>query len=201
MVIFIEGGSAENGKINADFRRAWSKFFQNAGITNVPKIVISGSKMIVKFSRDRRKDKVLLLDSEESIPADRENEKMKVFDKFLFNIKKRSDWCDDENIYDEQIHFMVACMESWFMADMETLQKYYGKFFAGEHFNWDDVEIIARNKIMDALKKATKNTKKGTYHKTKHAPEILQNLNSNVVCSKAFFCERLFEYLEMTSAK
>ncbi len=112
------------------------------------------------------------------------------------HLKNRDDW-DFPPIEEKQIHFMVQMMEAWIVADVETLQKFYGqRFHANSIPKNKNVEQIAKTEIEAGLKTATQKTQKGEYHKTRHAPDILKLLDMGKVRGAAPYCERLFETLK-----
>ena len=101
------------------------------------------------------------------------------------------------NVQDEQIHFMVQVMESWFLADRDTLKKYYGREFQERRLPQNSaVEQIPKSDVIAGLENATRGTSKGKYHKTRHAPQLLSNLDADKVCSAAPSCKRLFDALQ-----
>jgi len=57
------------------------------------------------------------------------------------------------------------------------------------------VETIDKDALARGLKQATRDTKKGEYHKIRHGPGILETIRSSKVRSRASFCERLFSTL------
>ena len=190
MVIYIEGGSRDE-KVNANLRRAWGKFLSNAGINNLPKIKISKAQMIKKFTSNYENADIILLDSEVEVRSDKEDKKAAEL-KFIKKIKTRRDWKEEQKIPNNRIHLMVACMESWLIADINTLKIFYGNGFNENAIgNINDVEIIPKNDILMKLKNASKNTKKGQYHKTHH----VSNLSAKVVCDKSYFCQRFLNHL------
>lgn len=106
--------------------------------------------------------------------------------------------CDLRDAAEEQCHLMVQVMESWFIADIESLKNFYGKndFNANAIPKTADVEKIGKDTIMQALKTATRKTQKGEYQKIKHAAELLERINSREVRKAAKHCEMLFSTLE-----
>jgi hypothetical protein len=96
---------------------------------------------------------------------------------------------------DSHCHLMTQAMESWLIADKDALKEVYGKGFNENPLPKSLVEQIAVKDLIDGLKKATVNTAKGEYHKTKHAPEILKMLNVAKVRQAAPYCDRLFKTL------
>ncbi|MBD2577546.1 DUF4276 family protein [Oscillatoria sp. FACHB-1406] len=96
-------------------------------------------------------------------------------------------------IEDDCIHLMVQVVESWLVADVDTLAKYYGQGFQKSSIPENsNVEEISKEQIESCLKRATQKTQKKAYHKINHCPEILGMLNTQKVRSKAPYCDRLF---------
>jgi hypothetical protein len=80
---------------------------------------------------------------------------------------------------------MVQAMEAWFIADIDTLKKFYGQGFRETSIPRNlNVEKIDKDSLEPSLKEATRNTVKGEYQKIQHASELLELLNVTK-------CERL----------
>jgi hypothetical protein len=91
---------------------------------------------------------------------------------------------------------MVQVMESWFFADIDRLEKYYGQNFNRKALRQSsNVEKIAKSDVENGLANATKNTQKGEYHKTKQGAKLLELINPQKVREAAPHCERLFEII------
>ena len=104
--------------------------------------------------------------------------------------------CPNPGVDDRHCHLMVQTMEAWLIADREKLAEYYGRNFHETALpDNPNVEQIDKDLLTRALCNATRNTKKGEYHKTRHAPEILQRIRPAEVRAKAVHCERLFQTL------
>lgn len=100
-------------------------------------------------------------------------------------------------INDDDIHLMVQVMENWLIADVNTLAAYYGSGFnRGAIPGTTDVETVTKPNVERALENATQRTQKGRYHKIRHGPDILGQLNESLVRRKAAHCDRLFDYIE-----
>ena len=94
---------------------------------------------------------------------------------------------------DEHIHLMVQVMESWVIADLEALKKFYGSDFNSNAIPKNsNVEQISKQTIEKGLKQATRHCQKGEYHKINHGPQILGTVDTQLVRSKSKFCDRLF---------
>ncbi len=146
---------------------------------------------------------------------------------------------------DEQLHFMVQVMESWFLADRQALRSYYGQDLLESRLpsnpnveeiskrvcdkpfssamSWREFALVApaeltgrphpnplpegegtchtpsKDDVLNGLEEATRDTKKGKYHKTRHAPDLLERMDAAKVRAAAA-CNRLFVALENATA-
>lgn len=90
---------------------------------------------------------------------------------------------------------MVEMMESWFHADKEALEKFYGqRFRRGALKANPKVEEISKADLENGLHAATKDTGMGDYfdHKTSHGPKLLAEISPEKVRDAAPNCRRLF---------
>ena len=86
------------------------------------------------------------------------------------------------------VFWMVQVMESWFLADIPKLSGFYGtRLEAGN----PKVEEIPKADVRAKMDKASRNT----YHKTKHAPKLLERIDPALVRNAASNCERMFRLL------
>jgi len=93
----------------------------------------------------------------------------------------------------DSIFWMVQMMEAWFHADKDALGSYYGAGFRKGALKANPkVEEIPKQDLLDGLNAATQDTPKGRYHKTKHAPALLELLRPEAVRKAAPNCEKLF---------
>lgn len=133
---------------------------------------------------------ILLLDSDEPDKGT-----------LIASVKARSTWDNQTgvNVQDGQIHFMVQVMESWFLADIPALERYYGNGFQQNRLPRNpSIEQISKNDVIRGLEGATRGTSKGKYSKTRHAPELLQRVDSSKLRNRSVSpnCDRLFATLE-----
>ena len=133
----------------------------------------------------------LLVDSEGAVAN-------KHFDKPWQHLKKRDNWNQPEGTADEQCHFMVQCMESWFLADVDAVANYFGQGFIRKHFpsEGQNVEMIERDQVYDKLANATKACKKGQYNKAQHSFKILGLINPVKVKQAGPWAKRFFDALK-----
>ena len=95
-----------------------------------------------------------------------------------------------------RVFWMVQVMEAWFLADPEALAVFYGEGFRENALRRNPrVEEIPKDDVLESLKKASRTSRKGECHKTKHAPALLARIRADRVRAAAPNCERLFAHL------
>lgn len=108
------------------------------------------------------------------------------------HLRNRDDW-NSLGTNDKHCHLMVRTMEAWFIADIDTLKKFYGQEFNEASVpRTTSVEKIDKGRLESTLKAATRKTPKGEYHKTRHASQLLERLDIAKVRKAAPHCNRLF---------
>ena len=92
---------------------------------------------------------------------------------------------------------MVQTMEAWFIADIDTLKKFYGQGFRENLIPKNpNLEKIDKDSLVQCLKEATRNTKsKGEDQKIQHASELLKQLNAAKIRRASQYCDRFFTTL------
>ncbi len=96
----------------------------------------------------------------------------------------------------DRVFWMVQVMEAWFLADPEALAAFYGDGFQPRALRRNPhVEEIPKNDVLESLRKASRASRKGGYHKTKHAPALLARIRADRVRAAAPNCERLFTHV------
>ena len=97
----------------------------------------------------------------------------------------------------EAIQLMAQIMETWIVADPKALARYYGQGFAEAKLpKRANLEEEPKNRILNALREATKRTTKRDYHKTKHAGTLLGQIDPERVQARCRHCKRLFDELD-----
>jgi hypothetical protein len=194
--IYVEGGGDQK-EIKARFRRAFGEFMKAirglARETRIKwEIIACGGNAFDDFQIALKQHpdafNVLLVDAEG--PLQRDNP--------WDHLRQRSEhtWKKPQGTDDKNCHLMVEIMENWFLADHNALKEYYRKDFHESVLPANEnIELISKKLVLDVLKKATQKTQKGEYHKTRHAPEILEKVNPELVQAKAKYCRRLFDAL------
>lgn len=96
---------------------------------------------------------------------------------------------------EDHCHFMAQAMEAWFVADPEALAAFYGRGFRRSALpNTAKIETVSKQDVFARLNAAVKKTAKKQYAK-RHAPDLLQRLNSERVRQRAEHCDQLFKTL------
>lgn len=128
----------------------------------------------------RRALNVLLLDSDE--PPGLSSARLQG--------KKGLKGCDSKCIF-----WMVEVMESWFLADIEALQKRYKGGFNRKAIKVQpNVEKVRKVDVISQLETATRRTKAGKYQKS-HAFKLLGLIDPVKVRKAAPHCQRMFSII------
>ena len=92
------------------------------------------------------------------------------------------------------VFWMVELMESWFLAHPEAVKRYFDDqaFSRKALGSTANVENIPKTEVLRRLHDATVRTKKGSYHKTKHAPHLLEQVDPSLVRERAENCRKFF---------
>ena len=192
--IYVEGGG--NGReLKVKCRKGFSSFFGKTTLAGqMPKIVACGSrqntfnKFKTALAKAANNDSiVMLVDSEDRVDTG--------FNVWL-HLKNRDDWYLPNGATDDHAHLMVQCMESWFLADKDTLANFFGQGFNRNALPArDDVENIPKRDIEVSLERATRQSKKGKYHKGNHSFDTLARIRPNRVTAASPHAKRLVDML------
>ena len=114
------------------------------------------------------------------------------------HLHSRDDWERPANAQENQVHLMVQCMESWFLADVSALETFFGAGFKSAAIaNRNDIENIAKRDVFRQLESASRNSKKGAYEKGKHSFDILAKIEPDKVIRGSWFAEQLVDTVKM----
>lgn len=195
--IYVEGGAP--GGLDRECRRGFSEFLKSAGLRDkMPRIIACGDrgKAYDKFCTAQRNAQanefiVLLVDSEKDVE--------KGVGPWVF-LKRHVGWNKPAGTSDDNAHLMVQCMEAWFLADRDTLTQFFGDGFNANPLpNRSDVENIAKPDLYDALKRATRTSRKGEYGKGPHSFDLLAQLDPQKVITASPYAKRLVDTLRSKS--
>ena len=96
----------------------------------------------------------------------------------------------------ESIFWMVEMMESWFHADKDALERFYGSKFKKNALRANpNVEKISKKDLENGLRAATQCTRKGDYYdnKASHGSKLLELIDPELVRRAAPHCQKLFQ--------
>ena len=192
--VFVEGGGPHK-KTQSECRKAFHYFFEKFLGEDVPRPRVSacGSRdeAYRDFSRSLQHDHdtvaILLVDAEDPVPTGK---------LALAHLRDRDGWTDP--MPDNQVHLMVQCMETWFLADLVALEGYYGHGFRRNALPANPkIEAIPKKDVMSGLARATRDTTKGEYHKTRHGWAILEDIDPTKVCDCSPYAKAFLEFLRI----
>jgi hypothetical protein len=181
-ILFVEG---EPHTPNGDLRQGLSKLLEQKLKGKLPKMILGGGKSqtIKKFKTNKLKAQQFLL----LIDLDKPEEYLK------------SDLEANElSEYSENIFYMVQEMENWFLSQPDILDRFYGKDNNGKFVS----QKLPKKKAIEIAhpdeepQRLTKNTKRGEYHKIKHAVELLKLLDCTKLENEFSEFKRLIEKLK-----
>jgi hypothetical protein len=142
---------------------------------------------------------ILLVDSEDPIEPETEDDDANAKAR-VRHLRQRDGW-DLSGVDPKQVHLMVQCMEAWIVSDPEAVSAYYGNGFHAKSLpQRQNLEEESKPNVLDKLKKATRDTKKGEYAKIKHASKLLEQIDPRKVARRcprfATFTNWLDEMIE-----
>ena len=190
--IYVEGGS--QGSAKSACRMAFRLFLEKVVPAGSFAVVALGDRaaafrgFCLALQENRRDFLILLVDSEESVSTGAWEH---------LAAREEDQWQRPHTATNDQAHLMVQVMESWFLADREALTAYYGHGFLSDSLPGQrNVELVAKRDLFRALDRASRHTKKGTYHKTRHGFDLLERLDPQRVRAASAHADRLFLVLQ-----
>lgn len=195
--IYVEGGFQGSTKNNC--REAFRSFLEKTIPPRSFTVIASGSRHdAFEDFRDALKRhpedyNLLLVDSEEPVKGGAWQH---------LRDRPGDHWHRPTTASEDQAHLMVQVMESWFLAHKEVLIDYYGQgFLAGSLPGQPNIELIAKQDVFNALQHASRKTKKGEYHKTRHGFDLLELIDPKRVRAASHHAERLLAVLERETVR
>ena len=189
--IYVEGGFEGSTKTNC--RKAFSTFLAKVVRPGSFKVIASGSRAqafqdFCSALRQHPADyKVLLVDSETAVTT-----------RSWQHLREREgdNWPRPHGADDDQVHLMVQVMEAWFLADPDALSTYYKQGFLRNSLpRRKNIEMIDKKTVFESLSHASKDTQKGSYHKTRHGFELLELIDPGLVQAASSHAADLFAVL------
>lgn len=177
--IFIEGGGNDKD-LKTRCREGFRRLLEKCGLTGrMPRLVACGGRQQAyeDFVRGFASGEVvaLLVDSEEQVVAP---------EKTWEHLERRKEWqpwSRPNGASDEQVFLMTTCMETWIVADRESLRSHYKASLQESALPaLHDLEKVAREKVLSSLVQATRDCS-NCYRKSKRSYEVLAKLNPDAL--------------------
>ena len=188
--VYVEAGG-DTRQQQAGLRKAFRQLIKSAGPGgNMPRVIACGSRSEAFDFRDGHRQAqataVLLVDSEGPVTADTP----------WLHLQGRDGWNRPSDTETDQFHLMVQVMESWFMADRDTLGNFHGSGFRSTAIpQWPDIERVPKEDVVSKLARATRDTNKGRYHKGRHGFGTLEHLDPSKVMNASPHAKRFIDSL------
>ena len=186
----VEGGG-DSRALKTACRKGFGEFVERAGLAGrMPKIVACGGRdSTLDFFRKALgsgDNVILLVDAEGPVTAQRTWQ----------HLRDRDGWDRPEGALDAQCHLMVQVMESWFLADADALQTYYGQGFRRQSLPQNlNIEAVPKDDVESRLNQATLETAKKGYKKGRDSFPILGGLDPSKVRSASAHADRFIRSL------
>jgi hypothetical protein len=198
VTVYVEGGARGNDFLQSTCRKGFQKFAEAAGIYGVSFSSWGGRNQahgaFCSALENRKQDSVvlLLIDSEDPIEADT---------KKWTHLESRKDneLQRPNNATEEHVFLMVQCMETWLIADVESLKRQLGHGFSTTPFkHWPKLEDVAKTAVLEALSKATHECK-NRYAKGAVSFELLGNTSPAKVAAACLHANEFIDRLRKHS--
>jgi len=192
----VEGGG-DDAALKSECRHGFTVLLERAGLKGrMPRVIACGGRRNAYEQYCKARDNCnngdniyLLVDSEAPV----------VVKSPWDHVKNRAgdEWTKPAGSNDDQLHLMVQCMESWFLADRKALKAFFGQGFQDSGLPAAAVEAIEGKILCAVLESATKNSKtKAVYHKGRHSFKLLALIDPKLIRKASPWAERFFSTLE-----
>jgi len=182
--IYLEGGAtgANSKELSTRCQQSFHKLLDRMGFTGrKPRLVASGGRADV-FDRFCTAHRIsdggyvaMWIDSEEPIADIAQTWK------HLAEVTTVARWEKPDGADDDQILFMTTCMETWIVADRETLRNHYGDQLQESALpSLNQLETRGRHDVQNSLVRATRNCR-NRYSKGKRSFVVLGQLDPLVL--------------------
>ncbi len=194
--IYIEGGG-DGANLDQRFREAWTTFFERAGLAGrMPRPVRGKGRkqtydLYTQAVRTRRPDELplLLVDSEDLVRSEHTP---------WAHLKARAadGWAKPEGAADDDAFLMICCMESWLIADRESLKTFFGREWRDRHLPaWPRLEDVEKSAVFNALAMASADCGSRRYEKGETSFKLLAAVDPEKVASACPSARRFLERL------
>lgn len=200
--LYVEGGG-DTAALKTACREGFTTFVTKAGLKNRPRIVACGSRRDAFDSFCTAiasgEEAILLVDSEDTVIAQNQQGQPDSWQPWTHLKARTGDgWDKPAGAADTQCHLMVQIMESWFLADRDTLKIFFGQGFKENALPAasNAIESIAKPQVYNALAQATSNCKtKAAYGKGEHSFKLLTKIDPAKVTLASPWAKRFVDEL------
>lgn len=201
--VYAEGGGsgANSSAMQAEYRQAFAEFLlkTDLGTTRRPRVVTCGGRDqafdMFRTAITQGKNALLLVDSEDNIDPAHEPPPVNNWKPWA-HLLIRDGWVKPLGVDDDDCHLMVACMESWFLADWRAVGKFFGQGFNTVPLPAGPIEAVTKSNVYTALKLASQECKtKAVYGKGAHSFKLLSLINPGSVMAASPWAKRFVEEL------
>jgi len=203
--LFVEGGGDSNA-LRTACREGFTTFITKAGLAKRPRVVACGSRTEAFDSFctaiTHGEESLLLVDSEAAVPdACQQPADNPMAWKPWTHLRLRpgDGWTPPEAASDADCHLMAQCMETWFLADRDTLARFFGHGFRTKDLPdaANPIESVAKTEIYRALERATRDCKtKNAYGKGEHSFKLLAAIDPAKVTATSPWAKRFVDSLK-----
>ena len=201
--VYAEGGGsgANSASLQAEYRQAFAAFFSRTILSTArrPRVVTCGGRdqalEMFKTAVLQGKNALLLVDSEAAVsPSHAPHPTQNGLP--WAHLRAHDGWNMPAGSSDSDCHLMTQCMESWFLADWQTVQNYFGRGFITSTLPKGPIEAIAKLDLYAALQRATNSCEtKSRYSKGEHSFKILSLIDPSKVIAASPWAKRLIDEL------
>jgi hypothetical protein len=194
--VYVEGG-AKRQDLKIRCREGFSQFFANAGFTGrMPRVIVCGGRKNAYDSFCRAlcsacadEFPLLLVDSEIPVPDNKDP-----WDQLM----ESDEWRRPDGVDARHAHLMVQCMESWFLADVVAVSRFFGQGFLARALpRTNPIREVNTEDLLKALDEATRRcVTKGKYDKSQHSFGLLSLIDPEIVRRGCPHVERLLTVLD-----
>lgn len=174
-IIYVEGGGSS--AVDRECRAGFKRLFEQCGFQGrLPRVFPSGARNAAfeDFKNHAEsKDQefiALLVDSEDPVTD---------IERPWDHLRRRDGWAKPADSEDEQVMLMTTCMETWIVADRDTLRERYSRGGLNENAlpPLTNLETRSRQDVQTRLGRATG----GRYIKGVESFKVLGDLNPDTL--------------------
>ena len=192
--VYVEGGG--NRQLDRSCRRAFGTLLERSGFRGrMPRLVASRSRNDT-YDHFKKKHEgnassetfvAMLIDSEDPVDD---------IEKTWDHLRRRDDWTMPASASDEQVLLMTTSMETWIVADVQTLREHYGASLRESHLpSLQNLEDRERSDVFDALEASTRDCT-SPYAKGRNSFIVLGKVNPDVLKEHLPSFNRVLRILE-----